>query len=108
MLAKKFRLSSARAVWRAQPRRLNRFLVRLRRTSLPYSRFGISISRAVLGRAVGRNELRRFVYNYIRLHNLHRVPGNDVALNALRGAAGIRQEELSRDLALLDNILKKK
>jgi len=46
----------------------------------PYSRFGVVVSRSAGAQSVGRNRLRRVVYEWVRTNNLFQKPHMDVVI----------------------------
>ncbi|MGH9737584.1 MAG: ribonuclease P protein component [Candidatus Acidiferrales bacterium] len=89
------------AVYREGRKKTSReFAVFLRANSLPLSRFGWSIKKA-LGRAVRRNRIRRRVREIVRLHRNEIAAGWDVVIHPRASAAVADFEALAADLLRL-------
>ena len=76
------------------------FTVFLRANSLPQSRFGVSIKKA-LGGAVARNRIRRRVREIVRCHRLEIPAGWDVVIHPRSSVAQAELLTLSADLMRL-------
>jgi ribonuclease P protein component len=79
MLAKKFRLPIEKSSLLKRQRSYKGTYFSLKRISndLPYSRFGVVVSKKVDKRATRRNNIKRFIFNFIRKSNSHLRPGSD-------------------------------
>ncbi|MEK7076618.1 MAG: ribonuclease P protein component, partial [Patescibacteria group bacterium] len=79
MLAKKFRLPIGQSsIMRQKPAWGTYFSYRTLPNELAYSRYGVQVSKKVDKRAVGRNGIRRTVFDFIRREKFHLRPGFDV------------------------------
>ena len=89
------------AVYREGRKRASRDLaVFLRPNSLPYSRFGWSIKKAV-GTAVRRNRIRRRLREIVRLHRGEMASGWDVVIHPRSSAAAAEFAALADELLRL-------
>lgn len=105
MLAKKFRLPIQKGSFaNFKSLRGDYFLVKKRENNLSFSRFGVAVSRKAVEGAVGRNKIRRTVFNFINQRKLHLNPGFDFLISVLpptrRSDKGGVVEELKK---LLNN-----
>jgi ribonuclease P protein component len=89
------------AVYSEGKRRASReFTVFLRRNTLPISRFGWSIKKA-LGNAVRRNRIRRRLREILRLHRGEIAQGWDIVIHPRRSAATAPFAALTAELLKL-------
>mgnify|MGYP001558987650 CR=1 FL=1 len=106
MLAKKFRLQIQR--WLKERKKIitrksDFFIVKSSDNNLPYSRFGVVISSKVSKSAVKRNKIKRTIFDFIRLNKFHEIKGMDVLIIVSPKTAGLKNEEIKRELFLLLN-----
>ncbi|MDD5544927.1 MAG: ribonuclease P protein component [Acidobacteriia bacterium] len=87
--------------------RADHFTVFFDHNQLPYSRFGITVSRK-LGSAVTRNRLRRIFREAIRKSRTSAVNGLDFVFNPHAEAVKIQSTELLKELAAVYFRLKEK
>jgi ribonuclease P protein component len=108
MLSKRFRLQiqnwlkeqqSARR--KAQSRKSDFFIVKTSANNLPFSRFGIVVSAKVSKSAVKRNRIKRIIYDFIRLNNLHKSVGKDAVIIVFPPAAKLERKGIERELKLI-------
>jgi len=85
MLAKKFHLriqdqkirqGEKLKVWKSN----QYFVVKISSNNLSYSRFGIIISKSINRKAVRRNQIKRIIFDFIRLNKLYGVAGKDILI----------------------------
>ncbi|MBZ5527464.1 MAG: ribonuclease P protein component [Acidobacteriia bacterium] len=89
------------AVYRAGKRRSSAyFTVFLRSNSLPHSRFGFSIKKA-LGGAVVRNRIRRRLREIVRLHRGEIPAGWDIVVHPKSAVARAEFNALAADFVRL-------
>ncbi|MCG6871043.1 MAG: ribonuclease P protein component [Gammaproteobacteria bacterium] len=69
------------------------FRVHTRPNSLQHARLGLTVSRRVDRRAVGRNRLKRVIREWFRA-NRERLPGMDLVVIAATPAAGLPNPQL--------------
>lgn len=98
MLAKKFHLPAQRALRQKRSYRSRNFVFYGQANNLPFSRFGVQISRSVHKMATRRNKIKRAIFNFIRLKRAHHKAGRDVLIIALPGAANLKNEEIQKEL----------
>ncbi|MDP1689310.1 MAG: ribonuclease P protein component [bacterium] len=59
------------------------FIVKTRKTKLPFSRFGVAVGSKVDKLATRRNFIRRNVIKWLQSTNFHQKPGKDVMIITL-------------------------
>lgn len=106
MLAKKFRLSirdlTARKLKRVSGKTENKFfIIKTAPNYLLFSRFGVAVNRKVSNKAVRRNWIKRTIFDFIRLNNLHQLPGKDVLIIILAPAIELTKAEIGKELKRL-------
>ena len=78
-----------------------RYLILLTtKNDLPYTRFGITVSRRN-GNAVRRNSVKRKIREAQRLNRGHIYPGNDIVVIARQGASGASFQQLEGEFLRL-------
>lgn len=70
------------------------FVVKVKKSKLSFSRFGIVVGGKVDKRAARRNFIRRAILNWIRDFELHKKPGKDVMIIVLPKAKELNVSEL--------------
>lgn len=91
MLSKKQRLPIQEFITkRAETKRNPFFTVKTFATGLPYSRFGVVISKKTVAKATGRNKLKRLIFEYCAALT---APPRDVLIIVQKGAI---MEELKK------------
>ena len=81
MLKKKYRLPAQNFRAHYEEQKRGEFLtIRVKKNSLPFSRFGVIISKKIAAKATKRNELKRGVYNFIQKKKINNLPGRDVII----------------------------
>jgi ribonuclease P protein component len=73
------------------------FRIALLANRLPFPRLGLAVSRRV-GPAVQRNLLKRRLREFFRLHKEELRRATDILITAKEGAAGLRLEQIIREL----------
>lgn len=101
MLAKKFRLPIQN--WLRERkiiiiRKSDFFIIKTSGNNLPFSRFGVVISKKVSKSAVKRNKIKRIIFDFIRLKKLHEVSSKDVLIIISPKTAELKKEEIEREL----------
>lgn len=99
MLAKKFRLP-IQTILRSHFKsyRGESFLFKRKASDLPYSRFGLIISSKVEKNAAHRSKLKRLIFNFIRLKNLHLIPRHDFLIIVLGSIKNKRKDKIEKEL----------
>lgn len=77
------------------------FVVKLKKSQLPFSRFGVSVSKKVEKSAAKRNYVRRKIYNCIIKSGLHQKPGKDVMIITLPRIKELDQNKIQTELLKL-------
>ena len=98
MLAKKFHFPARGASRLKSSYRSRHFIFRERQNALPFSRFGVVISKSVHRMATHRNKTKRAIFNFLRLKHAHRRAGRDILIIALPRAANLKNEEVQKEL----------
>lgn len=103
MLSKKYRLPIGKFYYERTPavRKNSFFIVRVKESDLPYSRFGVVVGVKVYKKPSKRNFIRRVIFNWIRNSNLHLVPGKDVMIVVLPPVKSLVKDEILITLKLL-------
>ncbi|KKR89236.1 MAG: Ribonuclease P protein component [Candidatus Wolfebacteria bacterium GW2011_GWA2_42_10] len=104
MLAKKFRLPIQN--WFKEKkgaivRKSDFFAVKTRESNLPFSRYGVVVSRKVSGFAVRRNKIKRIIFNFIRLEKLQETSGRDVLIIVSPLASKLTKQKIETELKSL-------
>ena len=105
MLSKKFRLQIQNWLKNKNKRVISRrsdfFIVRMSANDLDSSRFGVIISAKVSKSAVKRNRIKRIIYDFVRLNELHKKAGRDVAITVFPATAKLERNEIEKELVKL-------
>lgn len=102
MLAKKFRLpiqSWLKERKRITIRKSDFFVIRESDNDLAFSRFGVVISKKVSKSAVKRNEIKRIIFDFIRLRKLNETGGRDVLITVLPPVSQLEKSEIEKELS---------
>ncbi len=110
-LLKRFRLTRGSEYQRVykQGRRARsaHFTVFFSANQLPFSRFGLTVSRKI-GTAVCRNRVKRIFREALRFHGEEALPGFDFVFNPHPSASTLKTPDLAKDVAELFSHLKVK
>lgn len=79
------------------------FLVKIYTPSLPYSRFGVTVSVKSAGKAVKRNRIRRLVYDFLA-KNKENLPLADYWISVLPGAPSLLENQFMGELKKVLNL----
>ncbi len=104
MLAKKFRLQIQdwfKKREKTAVRKSDFFIIRFRPNSLPFSRFGILISRKISRGATKRNKIKRIIFNLIRLKKLQKFTKRDVLITVLAPTTKLTKTEIKKEIEKL-------
>ena len=104
MLAKKFRLPIQD--WLKQRKRIitrksDFFIIKKSDNNLAFSRFGVVISKKVSKSAARRNEIKRIIFDFIRLNKLYEIAENDILITVLPKAGLLKKAEIKSELNYL-------
>jgi ribonuclease P protein component len=103
MLAKKFRFpiqNRKAAVFKTIRGSNNYFVVKAAVNDLPYSRFGVVISKKVDKKATKRNEIKRIVFGFIQTKKFYQLSGKDVLIIILPPVRNLEKSEIGKRLEL--------
>ena len=106
MLAKKFRLpiqsfNKFKTGQKSKSVRSDFFIVKFGLNDLDFSRFGTIIGKKVYKSAVKRNNLKRIIFNFIRMNDLHFEPGQDILLIVSPKISQLTKAEIEEKLKAL-------
>ena len=76
------------------------FLLKVFASNLAYCRFGVVVSKKVAPKAVDRNRLKRFIFNFLK-ERAGSMISNDYLLILSPGANELTKEELLKELELV-------
>ena len=114
MLAKKYRLPIQQFYTKERPlspiineqfaqtvRRNSFFIVRIKKSNLSFSRFGVSVGSKINKLATKRNFIRRKVFGWIMEAKLHQKSGKDVMITVLPKIRELDQNRIQTELLKL-------
>ena len=104
MLAKKFRLPIQD--WLKQRKRIitrksDFFIIKKSDNNLAFSRFGVVIRKKVSKLAVGRNKIKRIIFDFIRFKKLNKISGKDILIIISPKTAELKKEGIEKELTKL-------
>ena len=99
MLAKKFHLPIQENYdKRGKKISTHFFTVKKTLSTLPYSRFGVVVSKKISKSSVRRNWFRRIFFDLVRTNNLYKIPNHDVMVILLPQAALLAKADFIKKL----------
>lgn len=100
MLSKKHRLPIQKFIksHSTNGARSDYFFVKFKTNNLPFSRFGVVISRKVSKSAVKRNRIKRIIFDFIRLKEYYLKAGKDVLIIVSPQAGKLMKAEIEKEL----------
>lgn len=117
MLAKKFRLQVGKWVKdktkKAVVKKSSFFILKTSLNNLNFSRFGVVVGSKVAKSAVKRNQLKRIVFDFIRLRKLYKprnstklslqgeIPGKDFLIIVLPPITKLTKTEINKELKII-------
>ncbi len=104
MLAKKFRLPIQNWAKGENKKILVQkgkfFIAKIKTNNLNLSRLGLIVSREVSKSAVKRNQLKRIIFDFVRLNKFFGVYGKDVLLILLSAVSRLDKTQIEKELLL--------
>ncbi|OGY64091.1 MAG: ribonuclease P protein component [Candidatus Harrisonbacteria bacterium RIFCSPLOWO2_02_FULL_41_11] len=98
MLSKKYRLPIQKMLKeKSTAVKTPYFLIKIFRNSLPYSRFGVIVSKKIARLAVRRNKLRRLVFSLVRPYS-KKIGGKDYLIIISPAIKELKKEEVGEKL----------
>lgn len=102
MLAKKFRLQVGKWIKdktkKAVAKKSSFFILKTSLNNLIFSRFGVVVGLKVAKSAVKRNQLKRTIFDFIRLKKLYEIPGKDFLIIVLPPITKLTKTEIKKEL----------
>jgi len=102
MLAKKFRLQVGKWIKdktkKAVTRESSFFILKTNPNNLIFSRFGVVVGSRVVKSAVKRNQLKRIIFDFIRLKKLYEIPGKDFLIIVSPPINKLTKTEIEKEL----------
>ncbi len=100
MLAKNYKLPIRNFLLK-KPKTFSRsvnFIIRMMPNVLSFGRFGVIISKKVASKATKRNQIKRIIFNFIKVNKIHLQPGRDILITVLPKADSLDKKEIEKNL----------